>query len=313
MHLDSLRIQNFRAFEEETIRFTDYTCLVGPKGSGKSTVLTALNILFRQNAESPLDLLTLEREDFFQQDTSKTITITAVFTGLSTQAQKDLKDYYRHDRLVISAVACWDESTEAAVVEQHGERLVMPEFAPFFEAVKAGKKVDELRRLYAELRGNCPDLPSVSTKVDMRGALRSHEEAHPKQCNLLKSQDQFYGFSKGTNLLEKHLQWVCVPAVKDPTTEQLESRTSALGTLLARTVRSRVSFDDKLKDIEQNALGSYQTLLDEEQHTLDELSQSLRQRLRDWAHPEAGLTLLWDQDRQKRVTVAEPVAVIRVQ
>ena len=44
MRLRSLRIENFRSFEDQTIPFDNYTCFVGPNGSGKSTVLIALNI-----------------------------------------------------------------------------------------------------------------------------------------------------------------------------------------------------------------------------------------------------------------------------
>ena len=51
-------------------------------------------------------------------------------------------------------------------------------------------------------------------------ALNSFEQSHPDLCEELESESQFYGFSKGANLLEKHIQWVYVPAVKDaaPTT-----------------------------------------------------------------------------------------------
>ena len=61
MNLASLRIENFRAFEDETINFNEYTCLVGPNGGGKSTALTALNILFRYPIDSVPNLLALDR------------------------------------------------------------------------------------------------------------------------------------------------------------------------------------------------------------------------------------------------------------
>ena len=42
MRLASVRIQNFRAFADETICFDDCTCLVGLNGGGKCTVLMAV-------------------------------------------------------------------------------------------------------------------------------------------------------------------------------------------------------------------------------------------------------------------------------
>ena len=59
----SVRIENFRAFLDQTISFDDYTCLVGPNGAGKSTILTALNIFFREVANASTDLLNLTEEN----------------------------------------------------------------------------------------------------------------------------------------------------------------------------------------------------------------------------------------------------------
>ena len=48
MRISKLRIENYRAFEDETIDFGQFTCLVGMNGAGKSTVLNALNTLFQE-------------------------------------------------------------------------------------------------------------------------------------------------------------------------------------------------------------------------------------------------------------------------
>jgi len=50
MKISSVRIENFRSFEDETIPLNSYACLVGPNGAGKSTVLTALNRLLKKSA-----------------------------------------------------------------------------------------------------------------------------------------------------------------------------------------------------------------------------------------------------------------------
>ena len=115
-------------------------------------------------------------------------------------------------------------------------------------------------------------------------ALRSYEAERPDQCELILSEDQFYGFSKGANRLAKHVQWVYVPAVKDPTSEQVEARNSALGKLLARTVRSKTNFDETVNALRGDMQGQYQALLDENQHVLDNISTALQTRLSEWAH-----------------------------
>src|SRR4051794_23650563 len=107
MRLRTIRIENLRAFCDETIPFNDYTCLVGANGAGKSTILTALNILFRENVGS-LNLHKLARDDFHRADTTKPIRITVVFGDLSEAAKADFADYFRQGSLVVSAVATWD-------------------------------------------------------------------------------------------------------------------------------------------------------------------------------------------------------------
>ena len=64
MKLESVRIQNFRSFKDETINFDNYNCFVGPNGAGKSTVMNALNVFFRQHKDSKTDLSKLSVDDF---------------------------------------------------------------------------------------------------------------------------------------------------------------------------------------------------------------------------------------------------------
>ena len=122
MKLSQLRIQNFRCFLDRTVSFGDYTCLVGPGGAGKSTILTALRIFFGDTTSSPTDLLNLHEEDFHKRDTSKDIVITATFSDLEADAQEDFKHYFRQGYLVISAVARWSDQSRSAEVKQYGQQ-----------------------------------------------------------------------------------------------------------------------------------------------------------------------------------------------
>ena len=141
-------------------------------------------------------------------------------------------------------------------------------------------------------------------------ALHDFEAARPDECELIPSEDQFYGFSKGANRLAKHVQWVYVPAVKDATSEQVEVRNSALGKLLARTVRSKTNFDETIETLRTAMQQQYQELLDGNQNVLDDISSALQTRMSEWAHPEARLRLQWKQDPEKSVRVEEPWAHI---
>ena len=310
MKIESVRIENLRTFADVTIPLDNYTCLVGPNGSGKSTILCGLNIFFRESENVSTDLIHLGLEDFHQKKTEKDIRITVTFKDLSEEAKQDFADYFRQGKLVVSAVATFDEDTQKAEVKQYGQRLGIKNFAKFFVAHAGGKKVSDLKEIYGEIRNKYTDLPKPGTKDFMTQSLRDYETAHPELCELIPSEDQFYGFSRGQDRLAKHVQWVYIPAVKDPTSEQVEARNSALGKLLTRTVRSKIKFDETIKSLREKMQKEYQALLDGNQSALDDISRELQERLVEWTHPDATLRLSWKQDPDKSVRVEEPWAHI---
>ncbi len=312
MKIESLRIENFRAFKDETIEFDDYTSFVGPNGVGKSTVFHALNLFFRQSKDSQTDLLKLSANDFHHANTSQPIRITVTFSSLSDQAKEELADYVRQDKLIITAIAVYDAITEKADVKQFGNRLGMEEFRKFFEADKNGAKAAELKEIFKSFREKYEDISSANSKADMISALHGYESKNPEKCVLIPSEDQFYGVSRGVNKLESHIQWIFVPAIKDATEESEESTKSALGKLLARTVRSQVSFDENIRDLRNNVRAEYQKLLDAEQKTLDDISGSLQNRLSNWAHPNITASIQWKQDPNKSIKIEEPLAGLKV-
>ena len=310
MKLLSVRIENFRCLQDETVNFGDYTCLVGPNGAGKSTVLNALNVFFREAKSGSTNLLALSKEDFREKDTTKPIRITVTFGDLSEDAKEDLKGYVRQDRLVVTAIATWNEVSQSAVVAQHGSRLAMKDFAAFFAADGDGKPVAELKNIYAEIRKKHADLPAPGTKGAMADALHTYETAHAGQCVLIESSDEFYGVSKGAHKLGKYVQWIFIPAVKDASSEQAEAKDTALGRLVERTVRAKVKFSERIKELQQQTNSEYDKILTDNQTALDSLSDSLSKRLCEWSHPNAQLQVRWDRDPQKAVKIEEPFAKI---
>jgi len=312
MKIESIRIENFRSFKDETIRFDNYTCFVGANGSGKSTILNALNVFFRQYKDSQTDLSKLTIEDFHHKITDDPVKITVTFTELSNAAKDELSDYVRQDKLIVSSVAKYDSATDSADVKQYGNRLGLQDFRKYFEAEKNGEKVKELKLIYQDLQKTYTDLPTAGTKPAMADALRVYEAGHPDDCDLIPSEDQFYGVSRGVNRLARYVQWVFIPASKDATEESEESKNSALGQLLARTVRSKVNFSDKVGKLKTDTQEEYQKILEEEQSVLDSISTSLQDSLESWAHPGITANILWKQDPEKSVKVEEPWAYLKI-
>lgn len=308
MFIKSIQIKNLRAYLDETIEFDPYTCLVGANGAGKSTVLCALNIFFRETENSSTSLSNLEKEDFHKGVTDTPIEITLTFSDLSEAAKADFSGYYRQGAMVVTAKAIFDPNTGTAAVKQFGNRLAMADFAPYFKLLGDGAKVADLQVQYNLLRDQYSDLPAAKVKDVMTSALREYEEARPADCVSIPSEDQFYGVSQGQGLLRKYLQWVYIPAVKDAAGEQAEGKNTALGRLLARTVRAQANFTEKLTALRGEAEEKYREMLGAEQGVLDKISEALQERLAEWSHPEATAKLMWHQDPKSSVRIEEPMA-----
>jgi putative ATP-dependent endonuclease of the OLD family len=305
-----IRLEHFRAFTDQDFAVGPYACFVGANGAGKSTVLAALNIFFREQPTPGVDPLKLGPEDFHDGDTSQPIRITLHFTDLDDEAKRVLADYVRVDELVITAQATFDSELGYASVRHFGQRFVMEEFRQYFGREKGGALALELEGLYTALRATSPDLPEARTKAARSEALQAYEAAHPERCSLVASGDEFYG-ANSTGKLAAFVQWIYVPAVKDVGAEGLESKASALGKLIRRTVRVHTDLDERLDELETDVVDRYQALLDANRTGLQEIAESLRNRLAQWAHPDVRLELDWLHDARGSVNLSAPVAGIK--
>lgn len=291
MRIKSIRIRNFRGFADVTIPFDALTTFVGPNGAGKSTVLCALNIFF-QDASNTTRVDVLTEEDFHRRNIAERVEVTLTFHELSVAATEALSDYVRHGEIIVSAFATFDPGTQSAKVSQSGIRMAMAEFSAFFKAFNDNEPVAVLNPLFEAIREQFPDLPVARSKDDKAIALRAYEAAHQERRVPLESADTFYGIA-GNSKLRAHVQWVYVPAVKDASDEQTESKDSAFGKLLARTVRSQVNFRGELAALEQETRTRYNALLGARQEALDQVSASLTVRMAQWCHPDAAVRLSW--------------------
>ena len=310
MRISQVVVKNFRSLKDLTVNFHSYTCLVGPNGSGKSAIIKSLNLFFHQGPDGPDSRHNVTAEDFHRKNTAEPIRLEITFTDLSTAAIDDLKHYVRNEELRIVTEIRLNQEDGKPVFSQHGIRMGMEEFKAFFVAEKEGARVPELRAMYATLRATYTELPSVSTKAAMMQALQSYESDRPHLCKPMQSDDKFYGFTSGKDRLDKYIQWVFVPAVKDATTEESETRNTALGQLLQRTIRASINFSDDIRNLRDNARKGFQEILDQQQSVLDSVSESLNKRIATWAHPDASLRVEWQEDPDRSVRIDDPLASI---
>lgn len=310
MNIKKIRIENYRSFNDQEISLNKYSCFVGSNGVGKSTVLCALNVFFKEQDSSATDTASLCDEDFFARQTNKPVRITLTFDNLSVAAKTALSDYVRQDELVVTAEANFNAVSGLADVRHFGQRLGMKDFRPYFEAVKAGAKADELNAIFTQLQAKYPGIASGRSKEAKAEALRQYEADHPTDCTLIPSEDNFYGINS-TGKLVPFIQWIYVPAVKDARQEGQEAKNTAFGKLIARTVRSRTNFDGELNKLKEETLAKYKELLDKNRNNLDEISCSLQKRLEEWAHPNVRIGMDWQSDPNKSIQVQPPVVALK--
>lgn len=310
MKIKNLRIENFRSFKNETIYFNKYSCFVGPNGAGKSSILAALNVFFKEQSSSSLDTTNLEDEDYFCMNTADPIRITVTFDDLSQKAKDELSDYVRQNELIVTAEAEFDPAVGYGTVKHYGQRQGFEEFRMFFSQAKAGASASDLGTIYEGLRQQFTDLPNVRSKDDKADALREYESKHTERCVLIPSEDSFYGINS-TGKLANFVTWVYVPAVKDAGDEVQEAKNTALGKLLERTVRTKVHFEEDIKNLRTETLSRYQQLLEKNRAGLTEISESLQRRLGDWAHPNVRFDMAWMSDPNNSVKIQQPVAGIK--
>ncbi|GAB2913637.1 ATP-dependent endonuclease [Paraburkholderia jirisanensis] len=309
MKIKRIRIENFRAIQNQSIDLNQYTCFVGPNGAGKSTVLAALNVFFQERATGGTDVTKLTDEDFHRRNVADPVSITVTFDGLSDAAQQSLAAYVRGGDLTVTAEAVYDQVLGFATVRHYGHRLGIEAFRRFFEAEKEGAKAPVLNDIYAEFQAQYEELRAARSKDEKISALREFEAQRPQDCVLIPSADDFYGVNS-TGKLSAYVQWVYVPAVKDAYEEGQEAKNTALGKLIARAVRTRTNFDEQLEILKTETLQRYRELLDGNREQLIEIAGALQRRLEAWAHPNVQLSVAWLSDPAKSVTVQQPLAGI---
>ncbi len=309
MKVKSVNIENFRSIKSAAIHLEDYTCFVGPNGVGKSNILAAIGVFFC-DSDMPTYRGVLTQQDFHQGITSEPVRITLTFRDLPKEAHDDLSAYVRGGELSVTAEAAFDPTTNCARVTHYGQRLGIDAFRTYFDLDKKGAKAEELKRAFASLRQIYPKLKEAKTKSEMEAALRDYEQANTTECTLIPSEDNFYG-ANSLGKLNKYIQWEFVSAVKDANDESQEGKKTVIGRLIGRVVRSYMNFEKEVTSLKAKVDTEFQALLSKHQQGLSQLASSLQNRLRDWAHPEANLSLEWLFDPDRSVVIREPIAGVK--
>ena len=120
------------------------------------------------------------------------------------------------------------------------------------------------------------------------------ENAHPDHCELGEDDGQFFGFSNvGRGLLQRHISFVFVPAVRDAASDAADKSGTVAHQIIELLVKTVVERRDDFKAWKNEAEIAYQKLVDPENLAeLTDLSGDLSATLQTY-YNESSIDLQW--------------------
>lgn len=282
MQLERARIKNFRSLRDVEVSFGAHTAFIGGNGAGKSSILKAIEKFYSTSKSCDAD-------DFFGRDQEQPIEIQLTFHQLSEQEAASFEGRVRDGKLVVTRI--FDGSASSG--RYHG---VVPQ-APDFVAIRSQPTATTKRAAYNALREGNPlyeGLPTASNVAAVDQALSAWEADHPEQLVLLPDDGQFFGFQNNSRgKLQKHTNFMFIPAVREASADAADGKSSVIGKLLELLVRSQILQRADVRAFQAQMTEAYQELVSaENMPELGTLAGALTTDLRG-LYQDAEVALNW--------------------
>lgn len=229
MRIASVTVRNYRSLKDVTLQLDDYGVFVGANGSGKSSVLYALDWFFNGTPLSEIDVHGFTEGG--NVEPGATIEVAVTFTDLTDKDRERLQQYGRGDRAEIRRT-WYAESKQTKTVGNARQ-------GPGFADVRADQGIAIRRQKYRDLQVTHTDLLQLSGNaskdaiVDALLAWESDPENAKKLVEVPDSEaNQMMGWN-GANVLGECVRFVLIPAA---TRIASEVGTASRGTALTELV-----------------------------------------------------------------------------
>ena len=138
------------------------------------------------------------------------------------------------------------------------------------------------------------NLSPATSDAQVRAGLSDWETAHPDLCELGEDDGQFFGFSNvGRGLLQRHISFVYVPAVRDAASDAADKSGTVAHQIIELLVKTVVERRADFRAWKEQTEIAYQQLVDPENlGELTELSGELSSTLQDY-YNDTSIDLQW--------------------
>lgn len=267
MKIQSVRIKNFRTLKDVTIPFDSVTTFIGPNGTGKSTVLRALDWFFNGKPGS------LTEKDCSFGATDEDIEVQVTFAELT---EKDREELGKYAPAGVTTFTAWKrrgpDGTESLSANSKSYSL--------FSVIRGKVSAADKKAAYNELRTSDASLGLPAwTNVDAANqAMTAWEAAHTDQ--LVESpeslQTNFFGFNSGGKM-SGLFDFVLVTADLRASEESIDGKSSIIGRILERSV-DRAAADEEIAMIVEESRAKQQKVYEEKfKAQLETMTQQLNE------------------------------------
>ncbi|QYF74879.1 ATP-dependent endonuclease [Cryobacterium sp. PAMC25264] len=266
MRISTVTIKNFRSLRDVSINFDNVTTFIGPNGTGKSTVLLALDWFFNGGKSGALT-----ENDHSHGAMQEAIEVRVTFDVLTIADRSELGKYSPAGANTFTA---WKRRAADGEETLSANARGLGLFVPIKEAVGAAAKKD----LYNAIRQNRPDLhlPVAGTVQVITDAMTAWESANSDELDEMPEhlQTDFFGFNSNSKM-SGLFDFVLVTADLRASEESQDAKNSIIARILERSV-NRSAADAEVLQIVENSRVAQQAVYDEKfKDQLDAITDKL--------------------------------------
>ena len=217
MEIVKIRIRNFRSIRNMTVGFGDITIFIGANGTGKSTVLDALELV---SAEKP----TVEPDDYAPRSKKIEITLYARPGGHAV-----------HNRFVHRGIVAFQRSFHKG--GDAGNLQASAMCNTDFDRARGASKVPDIKEEIKRIRTAYRDFPQYTTKDEWEGNFADYEHRlSGRREHRAKYRRRYVDYGGGMALADM-LKVIRVPALRDVAADGRDGVGSLLSDLMKLAVR----------------------------------------------------------------------------